>query len=508
LVTSPNGGESYCVGEEVSVEWSSAGSCGTDVKIELMLGDEPCSTIVETTANDGQYTWNAFQCGTSSGQYRIRISDADGWLCDLSDDVFDIREPDITVTSPASHDYFRVGDIIYIAWSDICCGDSVRIDLVSEGQACLTIAHSTPNDGSYSWPAEQCGDVSSGYKVRVSDIYTTGAGESSGAFSICDFEITSIVDYGNDQGRQVRVQWQRALHDHQYTDTTVTVYSIWRRIDGLSMAATDMETESPKQPAYPPGDWDFIKNVPAYCEDSYSTICETSCDSTITSGMCWSVFFVRAGTDNPAGHFDCTPDSGYSVDNLAPGVPLGFAVAYNTGVGNELSWDESADTDFQYFRIYRSDTEDFEPSESNYLHGTIDSEWLDTSPEGWRYHYKITAVDFSGNESDPASPGVTTGDEIPFVPNSFALYQNTPNPFNPVTTIRFDLPRSVDVKLCVYNVRGDLVSTIIDRRMSEGRKEIAWAATDDRGRALSSGIYFYRLAAGDFTRTMKMVLLR
>jgi hypothetical protein len=94
------------------------------------------------------------------------------------------------------------------------------------------------------------------------------------------------------------------------------------------------------------------------------------------------------------------------------------------------------------------------------------------------------------------------------VPFAFALHQNSPNPFNPITTIRFDLPHAVHVKLDVYNVKGERVSTIVDRYMTEGRKEVIWTAQDDRGRAVTSGIYFYRLVAGDFAETKKMVLLK
>jgi hypothetical protein len=108
----------------------------------------------------------------------------------------------------------------------------------------------------------------------------------------------------------------------------------------------------------------------------------------------------------------------------------------------------------------------------------------------------IRLNDFSSTESVGALPA------------SEMLFQNNPNPFNPSTTIEFDLPRTVHVKLCVYNVKGELIATLLNQQMTEGRKEIAWSAKDNRGRAVASGIYFYRLVAGDFVQTKKMVLLR
>jgi len=96
---------------------------------------------------------------------------------------------------------------------------------------------------------------------------------------------------------------------------------------------------------------------------------------------------------------------------------------------------------------------------------------------------------------------------VPALPD-VVLYQNYPNPFNPATVIRFDLQRSVHVNLGIYNVKGELVSTLLDRHMGEGRKEVSWPALDSGGRPVSSGIYFYRLVAGDFVQTKKMVLLK
>ena len=94
------------------------------------------------------------------------------------------------------------------------------------------------------------------------------------------------------------------------------------------------------------------------------------------------------------------------------------------------------------------------------------------------------------------------------IPRALALDQNIPNPFNPTTRIRFALPAAAHVTLFVYDVRGRLVATLVDRLMPAGTADVLWNGRDDRGAAASSGVYFYRLAAGARTLTKKMVLLK
>jgi hypothetical protein len=138
----------------------------------------------------------------------------------------------------------------------------------------------------------------------------------------------------------------------------------------------------------------------------------------------------------------------------------------------------------------------------------LDPEWLDTVEDGWKYHYKITAVDFSGNESDPTGAGTVTGAGTPETPRSFALYQNVPNPFNPSTAIAFDVPKRAKVKLVIYDVSGRLVRKLVDREVEPGRKSVSWDGRDFSGRNVASGIYFYRLETPTFSESKKMILLR
>ncbi len=89
-----------------------------------------------------------------------------------------------------------------------------------------------------------------------------------------------------------------------------------------------------------------------------------------------------------------------------------------------------------------------------------------------------------------------------------ALVQNYPNPFNPATTIAFSLAKNSQVVLAIYDVRGALVRTLIDESRVAGGQRVVWDGKDDSGTDVASGVYFYRLSAGHFQATKKMVLLR
>jgi len=93
-------------------------------------------------------------------------------------------------------------------------------------------------------------------------------------------------------------------------------------------------------------------------------------------------------------------------------------------------------------------------------------------------------------------------------PGSFSLGQNAPNPFNPTTTISYDLPQATEVRLQIYNVLGQNVKTLVDDFQEAGAHNVIWNGTDNTGTQVASGIYFYRIEAGSFTDTRKMMMLK
>jgi hypothetical protein len=316
--------------------------------------------------------------------------------------------------------------------------------------------------------------------------------------------IISTDDIGNDQGGQVRLRWERTRWDAPGDTVDVTGYEVHRRQDAF-LAAASIQTPRPA-PAL--NGWDYLGSVPAHGDSVYQLVAPTLCDSTIAAGMCWSVFMIRASTTDPFLYYDSRPDSGYSVDNLAPSPPAALSVAYNTGGGNLLAWDEAAEPDFDYFKVYRGTDPGFVPSPANLAHATSDAGWQDPTGD-WTHVYKVSAVDFSGNEGDASGAVTLTGVKNDPFPTRYALHQNVPNPFNPATAIRYDLPRDSRVTLRVYDVSGRLVRVLRDGTTEPaGRHEATWNGRDGAGRAAASGVYFYRLETEDYTETRRMLLLK
>ncbi|HTR80397.1 MAG TPA: T9SS type A sorting domain-containing protein [Bacteroidota bacterium] len=106
------------------------------------------------------------------------------------------------------------------------------------------------------------------------------------------------------------------------------------------------------------------------------------------------------------------------------------------------------------------------------------------------------------------NPTTTTGVPSSSLPSGFALQQCYPNPFNPSTTILYSLEKAVNVKLLLYNVLGQRVKTLVDEKQLSGEHIAVWDGTDRLGQKVASGVYFYRLEAGPFVSTKKMILIK
>ena len=124
----------------------------------------------------------------------------------------------------------------------------------------------------------------------------------------------------------------------------------------------------------------------------------------------------------------------------------------------------------------------------------------------------MTAVDANGNESEYSleKNSVTLAiDGQTGMPTEYALEGNYPNPFNPSTTIRYQLPAAGRVSIKVFDLTGKQVKTLVNEAMPAGYYRAVWDGRDARGAAVATGVYFYRITVDNaFVQTRKMVLMK
>ena len=99
-------------------------------------------------------------------------------------------------------------------------------------------------------------------------------------------------------------------------------------------------------------------------------------------------------------------------------------------------------------------------------------------------------------------------DESNQLPTAFNLYNNYPNPFNPTTQIRYDLPEDARVSITIYDLMGRSIKSLVHSNQTAGYHSVRWDATSDMGEGVSAGMYIYTIQAGEFRQTKKMVLLK
>jgi hypothetical protein len=194
-VTAPTGGEALPVGEPYTISWTST-VCTGSVLIELLLNEAVCDTIAADAVDSGGFIWNVQDCDGQDGEYRIRVTNIMSGASDQSDGFFSIITPcRIAMDSPVGGETWQAGTAHEIHWSATgACGTGLRVELLLDGVACRTIASAATGDN-LSWEAAQCGERTSGYRVRVFDPLSGASAESEGTLSIlsspCQLTVTS-----------------------------------------------------------------------------------------------------------------------------------------------------------------------------------------------------------------------------------------------------------------------------------------------------------------------------
>ena len=181
------------------------------------------------------------------------------------------------------------------------------------------------------------------------------------------------------------------------------------------------------------------------------------------------------------------------------------ALSVNSGV--ELKWATATEVNNYGFEVERKSNNTWEDIAFVPGHGNSNSpkqySYTDKNlTNGNAFQYRLKQIDNDGTFE------YSNAIEINTVPARFELSQNFPNPFNPSTTIKYYTPKNSFVTLKVYDMLGREVTSLVNEQMSPGYHEVDWNGMDSKGESVSSGVYIYRLTAGNFTQTKKMNLLK
>ena len=204
--------------------------------------------------------------------------------------------------------------------------------------------------------------------------------------------------------------------------------------------------------------------------------------------------------------------------NYLPATPSNFNISGSTGQHPTLTWNANTENDLDGYNIYvRYGSGDY-----GYL-TSVDKNTTSFTDPGviigsgkflLRVCYKIDSFDLADNKSDKTPfPKCVSASGInkpacfdftkEYIPEKFQLYPAYPNPFNPTTNINFDLPKETQVELQIFNIKGQMVSSLINNRLEPGRYTFQFDAIN-----LTSGVYFYRISAGRFTDVKRMILIK
>lgn len=245
----------------------------------------------------------------------------------------------------------------------------------------------------------------------------------------------------------------------------------------------------------------------------------------------WSVAELPAGEHTLLIRVDDTrpleSDSTNNLTTLNYSLPLTLSSMQAEAIGERvrLSWVTREEYENRGFHLYRAVLEKIGPpayrritpdllpgsgtAMDEHTYSFVDTEVADGAP----YVYALAAVTADGRQigygtcrATPVPP--TSVGEEPLTPVTYTLRQNRPNPFNASTLIEYELPEQTDVALTVYDALGRTIRTWTSMAQRTGYCGEVWDGRDDTGKAVSSGIYLYRLRTGMFVETKRMILLK
>jgi hypothetical protein len=475
---SPNGGESWDGGSSQTITWTSTGTISA-VQLEYSLDNGNSWTIIiSNTANDGSEIWIVPEILTSLAL--VRVSDAgDAAIFDTSDGVFTIVAHGITVTSPNGGEIWYTGRRQTFIWNFGGDIPEARIEYsLDNGRNWIVVRNDTHNDGRFHWIPQ--GNIKSDSALaRISDANNLSVFDvSDGVFSIDTKTITLTSPNGGETwlaGSTQTIAWTNyGPIDSVEIEFSLNTGTDWEKIAEIRNRGT------------------YEWALPAATSNHALVRINGLRDSTATDTSD-AVFYITdaiLSLTSPNGGEVWDADSTHVISWTTTGEINSVTIEYS--LDNGKNWNPIV--------IATSNHSSYEwtvpqvKSDSALVRISDASEGIpfDVSEQVFSIKSTITSVDVDGNS----------------IPERFELSQNYPNPFNPETKIDFAVPNSAEVHLAIYNLKGELIRTLLAGQVSPGHYTVLWDGHNQTGEVASSGVYIYKIRIGEWQATKKLTLLK
>lgn len=358
------------------------------------------------------------------------------------------------------------------------------------GDWTATIADQLGQNGNLSVDPRFCAPESGDYHLQRNSPLTSENNPGCGVIGRYDWNCPAqllpfkpyLTDVLGDQGGALLAMWPRHAEEDPGSAAPVIAYELQRFEE----------------------DWQVVGALAAAAVDLYTLTISTPDILTLGAPAPYSRYRVVATTDDPEVFHLSAPDSAGSIDNLPPPKPEATLVE---GLDYRyIVWPSPEIPDLASVCVFRGDAVGFTPGEPL----TCPSNGIYTENHLAWYFYRVQFADIHGNLSgfsDELHGQWPTG--VPgALPTALRLHPCRPNPFNPRTTITYDLPEAGGVRLAVFDLAGRLVRMLVDESRSQGSYEAVWDGRDAAGREVGSGTYLARIEFGGKVEVVRMGLVR
>ena len=419
-----------------------------------------------------------------------------------------------TPLSPNGGEIWEAGSTHPITWAPVHFQGDVKISYTTDGGSTWSvITPNTSNTGTYNWTLPNSGYNLTQCRVKIEDAQDGSPSDMSNNF----FTITPGPVYAPSISVQrdcygyipgILVSWQdNNVNELGYRIERRDSASAWQEVATTGINGTNFRNRDLR------GSEVYFYQVRAYNQarySAYSNEVSVKFPPNLPSNYTAYVYTGNGLMDAGFSGMIQTSDDGPPPK---PGRPTNAVILHWGAPLNQK-------IPIRYYRIIEEwYINGWQCDYTTPIYGYGDT--LCPLMKDFSYYFYVYAVDSKGDScrdcrarssllhtgTRDVCPGSITK-LLPSIPKEFSISQNSPNPFNPQTEIKFSLPEPAFVCLKIFNILGQVVQTLVNQRMEAGSYSVTWDGKDDNANKVSSGVYFYRIQAGKFSQAMKMILTK